>query len=550
MVSFGDVRRWTAMPLYGAETTLADRKTQLIGLSDELDLAGRTDGWVGGAFLAANRDRLALVEAMERSVAQLAAVHKAVGEAADAVDGLRYGVTEAQNLADIHNFAIDDTGRVHDRGPTPDDTRPAAEITRARQVLADELVDRVDQIMRRARDIDTDLAAVVNAAYNREIGAGDATTLTAAAAVGERQGGLSILEPPKGGSPAENAGWWSTLSESERQRVIRNRPEWVGNRDGLPASVRDKANRILLEKEYERLERVAADLRTELDDNLFGGTFSNADAGLAQTEAKLASLEEILNVAEQPDRQLLTLDLTGERAEAAVAVGDVDTADQVAVFTPGFTTTVDGDLKAYDDDMYNMQEQSERLLRSAGRGDETVAMVTWIGYQAPQADVGEIIFGDDSVMSDGSALRGADKLAPFLNGIDASRLDDPHITALGHSYGSTTTGYALQNGTGVDDAVFFGSPGVGTSDLNKLQVPDGHLYNIEGDFDPVADSGQFGPDPGLMDGMNQLSARAETGPFGPMTESAWHSYYLVDNSTSQLNMAAVITGLPDMAIPD
>lgn len=546
MVSFGDVRRWDAEPLYGTERALTDRADKLLGLADELDRAGRTGGWAGEAHLAAYRDRRMLGDALEHAVARLAAVLRAVGEAADAVDGLRYGVQEALDLATIHNFDIDHSGAVHDRGSAPGaDTGSAEEIARDRQRVADELVNRVEQILRRAKDIDDDLVGVVEAAHRGEIGARDADSLTAAATAGTAQGGLSTVEPPRGGSPADNAGWWSTLSETERRQLIGEHPDWLGNRNGIPAEIRDAANRALIEREYATLQQTAADLRQELEDNTFGGTFSNADAGLEQVEAKLAALDNIRDVISQPDRQLLTLDLSGERAEAAVAVGDMDTADHVAVFTPGFTTAVDGDLETYDQDMENLQRRSERLLDSDGRGTETVATVSWIGYQAPQ--MGET-FGENSVTEDSAALRGADKLAPFLNGIDASRPDDPHLTALGHSYGSTTTGYALQQGTGVDDAVFFGSPGIGTRDVANLDIPDGHAYNIEGRSDPVADMGQFGPDPSGMPGMNQLSARAETGMFGPMTESAWHSYYLVDNSTSQYNMAAVLTGMPDEVI--
>ncbi|WP_460399791.1 alpha/beta hydrolase [Actinophytocola sediminis] len=547
-MSFGDVRRWAAEPLHDAERALVDRSDLLVGLADELDQAGRTGHWVGEARLAAYREQRMMGEALEDAVAQLAAVRRAVGEAADAVDGLRYGVVEAVELATIHNFDIDDAGTVHDRGPAPGaDQRSAEEIARDRQRIADELADRVTQILRRAKDIDDDLTGVLDAARRGEIGAGDATTLTAAATAGDHQGGLSTVEPPRGGSPADNAGWWSTLSEAERRQLIGEHPDWLGNRNGLPAEVRDAANRGLIEREYATLQQKAAELRAELDGNLFGGTFSNADAGLEQVEAKLASLDRIREVISQSDRQLLTLDLTGERAEAAIAVGDVDTADHVSVFTPGLATTVDGDLKTYDQDMKHLQERSERLLRAEGRGAETVATVTWIGYQAPQWDE---TFGNNSVSGADAALRGADKLAPFLNGIDASRPDDPHLTALGHSYGSVTTGYALQQDTGVDDAVFFGSPGIGTRDVGNLQIPDGHAFNIEGRSDPVADMGQFGPDPSGMGGMNQLSASEEAGPYGPMTESAWHSYYLDDNSTSQFNMAAVLTGLPDNAIHD
>ena len=70
------------------------------------------------------------------------------------------------------------------------------------------------------------------------------------------------------------------------------------------------------------------------------------------------------------------------------------------------------------------------------------------------------------------ARAGGEDLAAFYQGVNASRTDDPHLTALGHSYGSLTTGYALQHdGTGVDDAVLFGSPGPAPGSATTCTCP-------------------------------------------------------------------------------
>ena len=74
----------------------------------------------------------------------------------------------------------------------------------------------------------------------------------------------------------------------------------------------------------------------------------------------------------------------------------------------------------------------------------SVATVTWMGYDAPQ--INEVTDWPRSVGMPGLAMRGGEDLAGFLKGINASRLQDPHLIALGHSYGSLTTGYALQHG--------------------------------------------------------------------------------------------------------
>src|SRR5690606_38202370 len=224
------------------------------------------------------------------------------------------------------------------------------------------------------------------------------------------------------------------------------------------------------------------------------------------------------NDPRREDRHLLELDLSKTRAEAAVANGDVDTADHVAVFTPGFTSTVDGSLETYDQNMADIRTKSEEIAREAGNPDASVATVTYIGYQAPQADVGMLTPGE-SVANDTAAKDGGKELNSFLNGIDASRGDNPpHLTSLGHSYGSLTSSYALQGGTGVDDAVMFGSPGLGTGDTSDLNVPEGRVMSLEADNDPVADigrSGHLGEDPSSMPGMQHGETGAVSGEESP-----------------------------------
>ncbi len=114
-----------------------------------------------------------------------------------------------------------------------------------------------------------------------------------------------------------------------------------------------------------------------------------------------------------------------------------------------------------------------------------MAAVTWLGYEAPQW--GEITDPDYSVVSEHQARAGGAALGGFLDGIDAARPhDDPHLTAIGHSYGSTTTGHAVQQAGAVDDVIFYGSPGIGTSDAGDLHVAEGHSYVIEARNDPAA----------------------------------------------------------------
>ncbi|SMD18314.1 alpha/beta hydrolase [Kibdelosporangium aridum] len=551
MPAYGDIRKWQSGPLDTAVGDLNRCCDELLGLSDELAATGTPQGWTGQSADQARGKREELNNRMERLVAGVAAVRRGMGEAADAVEALGHAVKETEDIAQRHHFVIRDDGSVVDNAPdTAHDPAHIDEYFRERQRIQTELADRVEQAVRRGTDIDNDLAAILSRADKGEVDDQGATSLQAAASAGAKQGGLSTLEPPKDGTPWDNAGWWDSLSDAERKQIIAQNPDWIGNLDGVPGAARDEANRNRLDDERAKLEARKRELEADLDDNWFGGTFTNADAELEHVNAKLDSLNKIEETLDKGGRQLLLLNMSNERAEAAIANGNIDTADHVAVFTPGLTSTVNGSMGGYDDAMYNLKHRTEEELQRYGDGG-SVATVTWIGYQAPQMGAHGLLFDDNTVLDDHAAQEGAKKLAPFLNGIDASRANDPHMTALGHSYGSTTTGIALQQNTGVDNAVFYGSPGLGATDIDKINVPTGNAFYVEARKDAVGDFGYFGIDPSHMDGMNHVSAKETTLPDGRhLTESTGHSAYMVDKSTSQYNMSVVVGGMQERVVRD
>lgn len=165
-----------------------------------------------------------------------------------------------------------------------------------------------------------------------------------------------------------------------------------------------------------------------------------------------------------------------------------------------------------------------------------------------------------SVLSDQTAEEGGVALNGFLNGIDASRdpqQPPPHLTALGHSYGSLTTGIALQQPTPVDDAVVFGSPGLDAEERSDLKVPPGHLYAERGVLDPIAVP-VFGTSPyrtlpwePALEDVDELGTGNAVDPDGkPLNRTYSHSGYLDEGNTSQYNMAAIVAGHPELTIHD
>ncbi|MER7081749.1 Alpha/beta hydrolase [Saccharopolyspora kobensis] len=539
MVSYADVRRWKPEELESAHSDLGNRRNDLVGLQDELDGAKKTDGWSGAAAEASAAEHAKLVDGMRSLIAEVATVRVAVASAADDVAKIKKRIEEADREAEANGFQITEEGGIRDVAPPQDVPEDQLEeVKQKRLQVRDKLMADIEKILDDAEQADAELAKALTSAQKDEIKPGEGGTLADAASTGDLQALAASAGKPAEDSPEANAEWWKSLSDEQRAALMEAPPAWLGNRDGIPAAARDMANRA-------NIDNVRGDLVAERERLQAGGVTDDEQKKLDEINAKIASVDKVSETIgkEEPPRQLLVLDPSGERLKAAVAVGDVDKADHVSVFTPGFTTTVDGSLANYDDQMQELVAKSELQLAESGKKGD-VAAVTWIGYEPPQWSETHDVLGD-SVVSSSSAKEGGEKLNDFYQGINASRDNDPHLTAIGHSYGSTTTGYALQGGDhGVDDAILYGSPGVGTNDIKDLGVPEGHAYLLEAKNDPVADFARFGGDPSHMDGFTELStAKSEHGG-----EVTGHSKYLNPDTTSQHNMAAVVAGVPERAV--
>lgn len=275
--------------------------------------------------------------------------------------------------------------------------------------------------------------------------------------------------PTNGGTPDEVAAWWDGLTEQERIALIAAYPEVIGAADGLPAAVRDQANRMLLDNDLAELaiaERTGVFTSEQLAtrDNIYA-----ARDALAQCEDYSGSDPTTIDpiTGEPIPAALLLYQPTahGNDGAIAIAIGDPDTADNVAVSVPGINTEGTS-AEGYSEEARNLYE-SARLSDP----NTTTATIAWIGYNSPSGDdIGHTV-------TESAAISGGEKLAKYVSGLQAVREGDPpHMTVIGHSYGSTTSAHAASDhGLEVDDLVLIGSPGAGggvdnASDLNVPQV--------------------------------------------------------------------------------
>jgi Alpha/beta hydrolase len=555
-LSVGQVREWDPARMQDVASSLQHSRSALVSLAADLPAGAGPTVWQGPAASAAYVREESLAAAERAMVSAVAAVQHAVDDAADRVRAVQAALDQVQRIAAVHRLRVDDDNQVRDAGclPTPADAGQAAAVQRDRERAREAARASVHEVLRAAVDVDDGLASMLFAAARDGIGSPGAATLDEAWRAGTALPGIRLPAPPSAG-PYDAATWWRALTPAEREEAARTMPDVVGGLDGLPSAVRDEANRTVMARERQHLLRLLPGLQATVD-RAVSGLPGHGDAEvvahalrvraaqreLASATTALAAIAALITMLAQdgPRRQLLSFGAGGRRVTAAVSVGDVDTAGHVAVFVPGLTSQVQdpGTFIAYDAQMAALVATAAAM---AAGPDAEVAAVTWLDYEAPQWD--ELFDPGHSVLLQLDAHRAGPVLASFVTGIDAAREQVPHLTLLGHSYGSTTVGYALQRGTGVDDAVVFGSPGLGTSDVADLQLPPGHAWLLEARGDPVADLGAFGADPSALDGIVRLSSDAVPLPGGVLgRESRGHSSYLAVGSTAAWNIAAVVAG--------
>ncbi|WP_299539652.1 alpha/beta hydrolase [uncultured Streptomyces sp.] len=326
------------------------------------------------------------------------------------------------------------------------------------QTAAQDIADRIARALRTAAETDWEFGRILRD-LRAEAGLAvpdSVWTDTAADASAVRIAADAYLRDniPFDGTPAERKGWWNGLSQERREEYLAVYPDVIGNLDGIPALVRDTANRDNLQ--------------------LLIGKLEGRDDDTSRTQ--LAALQEI-------ERQLLAVPKPGDppmyllgigdqgNGRAIVSYGNPDASKNVAAYVPGLNTALDegfarDDLKRARDTAINARDI-----------DPSTASIAWLGYDAPQLVDG---WSSLAVTGTGRAEKGGTAFYGFMEGIAATNEhDDPHLTAIGHSYGSRTVGAATQEEDGipgVDDIVLVGSPGVGVDRAEDLRVGRDHVF--------------------------------------------------------------------------
>ncbi|MFD2765996.1 alpha/beta hydrolase [Micromonospora eburnea] len=148
---------------------------------------------------------------------------------------------------------------------------------------------------------------------------------------------------------------------------------------------------------------------------------------------------------------------------AVEVLGDLATADRIAVLVPGVGTR----LRDFDRGLGGVARRAParqgaelyEALRVRSPGAR-VAVLVWLGYHPPG--------GVPAAVGPAAARRGADALLAQLR-VLAARRPDATVTLVGHSYGALVVGLAARRSPAeVTDVVTLGGVGVGVDRADEL----------------------------------------------------------------------------------
>jgi Alpha/beta hydrolase len=514
-LTVADIDRWNAGAVRVVFQAANARGQATLEASRQLSTLSVFDTWEGATAEARKHVNAGIRQDLDAHGNEALAVARAADQAADGIEHVQSDLrTLRHDAAELH-MAID---------ATTNTLVPTANCLPTEALIAEmQLQPRLDAILAEANAVDNELAAAINMA----------------------DGDVAI--PPDAGPPVGPQGLTPTQRESDanQQRVREERAK-------LQAHINDLKQAIT---------RAGGD-QNRLQD-------LNSQLNAAQNRmGEYDAIDDALTRA--PETYLTQLDIPtdpSQKVRAAVAVGNPDTATDISVTVPGIGSTTKDSLPSMVGEARNLQRTAENELRRLGRSGSVVT-IAWMGYDPPANTLNTTSPRDFwRTINDDRAQTGAAALAPYLQQLHT---DNPnaHLSLFGHSYGSLTSSLALQqlNAQGlhpVNDAVFYGSPGLELNNPSQLGLANGNAFVMKAppgddwipEVAPLAPLHGWGSDPyGGM--MPELASQAGMSPDGVMREGV-HSHADYPRAVtgpggeqmlrmSGYNLAVVAAGIADL----
>ena len=514
-LTVADIDRWNADAVREVFQAANARGQATLEASRQLSTLSVFDTWEGATAEARKHVNTGIRQDLDAHGNEALAVARAADQAADGIEHVQSDLRTLRHDAAEMHMAID---------ATTNTLVPTADCLPVEALLAEtQLQPRLDAILAEANAVDQELAAAINMA----------------------DGDVAI--PPDAGPPVGPQGLTPTQRESDanQDRVREERAK-------LQAQINDLKQAIT---------RAGGDQNRLRD--------LNSQLNAAQNRmGEYDAIDDALTRA--PETYLTQLDIPtdpGQKVRAAVAVGNPDTATDISVTVPGIGSTTKDSLPSMVTEARNLQNTAEEELRRLGRSGSVVT-IAWMGYDPPPNVLNTTSPRDFwRTINDDRAQAGAASLAPYLQQLHTNN-PNAHLSLFGHSYGSLTSSLALQqlNAQGlhpVNDAVFYGSPGLELDNPSQLGLADGHAFVMKAppgddwipEVAPLAPLHGWGTDPyGGM--MPELSSQAGTSPDGVLREGV-HSHADYPRAVtgpggeqmlrmSGYNLAVVAAGIADL----
>lgn len=432
----------------------------------------------------------------------------------------------------------------------------SAEITAALKVLADTDADVAAQL---------DHAFAAPAAKTRPAGAAEWTVAPA-----DIVAGWPVLSQDRIAS--QIAG----LTPDQRQQLVSEFPQQVGNTDGIPWAMRIAANRLNIANavvEQQKLlgvsdnDKLLAVIRrtfpgwapgTSPPYSAPGRLWLSMNTDPEKRRLALASYDDEVNghidfytglLGQVPDasgqsatpidRQVVAFDPA--RSSYIELTGNLNSANHIGVFVPGVNTTILGSSSNLD---------TTRRIVEAGRGD--IAMLTYVGGPFPDADPWTQY---PNAADPHYATDMAPRLVAFsedVNRVADSMGRDVSVTFVGHSYGGSVLGTAEAQGLTADRTLYVAAAGAGVGVNDPDDWHNGnpgvvrYAMTAPGDWIETVQGIGFGLGPHGAD-VDEMSGviRLETGDYAdgrPLQGWNAHSDIVNEPSDAWDNMLAVIAG--------
>ncbi|WP_195911089.1 alpha/beta hydrolase [Streptomyces kaniharaensis] len=506
--------------------------------------------WTGPAATAAIPVLDGITDKLRAATIELGCIGRDLRDCADAFTLARSRLRQALLDARAKGLSVDECGTVS-RPPSTNPYR-APDREAQQKAAAEEIGRRIGAALAEATSVDERLAEALKryADHAADQSGLDVRTASADAYLAATGNAARRLNTPdKDAAPTEVNGWWKALGPEGQQWCVSHHPQAIGNLDGIPAEVRDRVNR--------------AHLRT-----LMTGIMKKHDGHLPMTSHEKALYHLYGPIVRRLDKdgrdpaspRVLLLGLGSEgKGRAVLSYGNPDTATDISAYVPGITTDTHSlGTAGRVHDGTNEAENALSLYRAASRkapAGHSVASIVWLGYDPPGMDLG--------AASTKAGRDGAPAYAKFLSGLRAGHEGrPPHITSIGHSYGSYLVGQATRLATrpgsydaAPDDVIFLGSPGVGVDKASDLGMP-GRVWVGAADNDVVTRlPSKFGIDPDeRWYGRDPASRHFDANRF---TVDNWsrgnpvdaHTKYLTGRGGPSLdNIAAIVTGSGDVEL--